>query len=115
MSAILQKMLRAREVRIVAGTNGQHTFIARRPTPIERQEKFKGDNPSRGILSLVVGWEGVTEGDLLPGGDPHPLPFDAAACAEWLSDRPDLFAAVVDGIVKAYEAYEQRLETTLGN
>lgn len=115
MSALLQKMLRAREVRITAGDAGQYTFVARRPTPIEREEKFKGENPARALLSLVIGWEGVTEGDLIPGGDPHPLPFDAAACSEWLADRPDLFAAVVDGIVKAFEAYVQRLDATLGN
>jgi hypothetical protein len=52
---------------------------------------------------------------LIPGGDPHPLPFDSAACAEWLADRPDLFAAVVDGIVKSFEAYVQKLDATMGN
>ena len=115
MSALLQKMLRAREVRIVAGSPRRYTFIARRPTPIEREEKFKGDTPARAILSLVIGWEDVTEADLIQGGDPHPLPFDQAACAEWLADRPDLFAAVVDGVVKAYEAYTKDLDDILGN
>ncbi len=115
MSALLQKMLRAREVRIVAGSPRKHTFIARRPTPIEREEKFRGDTPARGILSLVIGWEDVIESDLIPGGDPHPLPFDQDACAEWLADRPDLFAAVVDGVVKAYEAYTKDLDDILGN
>ena len=115
MSALLQKMLRAREIRIIAGSPRQHTFIVRRPTPIEREEKFKGDSPARGILSLVIGWENVTEGDLIPGGDPHPLAFDQDVCAEWLADRPDLFAAVVDGVVKAYEAYTRQLDDVLGN
>ena len=115
MSVLQQKMLRAREVRINTGPNKQHTIIARRPTPIEREEKFKSGNPSRAVLSLVVGWEGVNESDLIPGGDPLPVPFDAAACEEWLSDRPDLFADVVSGIVEAYEEYARRLDETLGN
>lgn len=115
MSALHQKLLRAREIRIQAGPSSQYIFIVRRPTPIEREEKFKAANPARGLLSLVVGWEGVTEGDLLPGGDPHPLPFDADACAEWLADRPDLFSAVVSAVVQAYEDYTRRLDDVLGN
>lgn len=112
MSQLLQKMLRAREVRIPAD---KYTFIARRPTPLEREEKFKDANPARAILTLIIGWENVTEADLIPGGDPHPIAFDAAACVEWLADRPDLFAVVVEGIVSAFEAYAKQFEERLGN
>ena len=112
MSALANKLRRAREVRIPCG---HFTLIAQRPTPLEHEERIRNGNPARGILSLVIGWEDVTEADLIPGGDPHPLPFDAEACAEWLADRPDLFAAVVDGVVKAYEAYTKDLDDILGN
>lgn len=112
MSALSAKIRKARELRVEAGA---FVFTVLRPTPLEREEKIRGENAARGILSLVVGWENVTEGDLIPGGDPHPLPFDAEACAEWLSDRPDLFAEIADAVVKGFEAHVRRLDDALKN
>ncbi|MER2518572.1 MAG: hypothetical protein ABTR92_19610 [Candidatus Accumulibacter phosphatis] len=113
MSALLQKLLRARETQIPVG---EYVFTIRRPTPLEHEEKLsKGNNPARGILSFVVGWENVTSADIIPGGDPHPLAFEAAVCAEWLSDRPDLFAPIAEAIVQAYRAHILALEDSLKN
>ena len=112
MSALLAKMLKAREKRI---TIGAHTLIVRRPTPLEYEEKLRTGNVARGILDFVVGWEGVTAADLVPGGDPHPLPFDKAACAEWLSDRPDLFEPIAKAIVDGFSAHIASLEVSLKN
>ncbi len=112
MSALSEKMRKAREVRVNAG---KYVFIALRPTPLERQEKFSVGTGSKAILSFVVGWENVVESDLIPGGDPHPLKFDSDACAEWLSDRPDLFSLVVEGIITTYDAYAAKLDAELGN
>lgn len=111
MSALVEKLRRARECRAEVG---KFTFILRRPTDLE-WASVQGEGPGERILPFVVGWEGVTEGDILNGGDPHPLPFDAAACAEWLSDRPDLFTAVADAIVKAYLDHVSALEAQLKN
>ncbi len=112
MSALSARIRRSREIAIPVGG---HVFTVLRPTPIEREEGVRTLGPSRWVLSLVIGWEKVTEADMLPGGDPHPLPFDADACAEWLSDRPDLFAAVADGVVKAFTAYAEKLDASLKN
>jgi hypothetical protein len=112
MSALSEKMRKAREVRIDAD---KYVFVALRPTPLERQEKFRVGESSKAIMSFVVGWENVVESDLIPGGDPHPLKFDQDACSEWLSDRPDLFSAVVDGIITAYDEYASKLDAELGN
>ena len=49
------------------------------------------------------------------GGDPHPLAFDSEACREWLADRPDLFAAVANGVREAYSAHIEALESNRKN
>lgn len=112
MSALLARMLKSRESRVVIG---QYTFIVRRPTPLEHEEKLRKGNVARGILDFVVGWEGVTEGDLVPGGDPHPLAFDREACAEWLSDRPDLFEPIARNVVDRFGEHVASLEISLKN
>ena len=112
MSALLQKLLKAREKRV---TLGKFVFVVRRPTPLEHEEKLRKGDVARGILSFVVGWENVTEGDIVPGGDPHPLAFDAAACAEWLADRPDLFEPIARAVVDAFGAHVRELESALKN
>lgn len=112
MSALSDKLRAARTLRIPAG---KFVFLALRPTPIEYQQKLRGGDPVAGFLALLIGWENVSEGDLLAGGDPHPLPFDAAACAEWLGDRPDLFNTVVEAIITAYQDYARALEDAAKN
>lgn len=101
MSALAEKLRKARTLQVEAGG---FVFHVLRPTPLEREEKLRG-NAARGILSLVTGWENVTELAMFGGGTPHPLPFDADACAEWLADRPDLFNAVAKAVVEGIEAY----------
>lgn len=99
MSALLEKLRRAREVRVPVGG---YTFTVRRPTDVEWIELR--DRPLvRAVLPFVVGWEGVKEIDLIPGGDPHPVPFNADVCTEWLIDRIDLLPEIVEAFVKAYE------------
>ena len=59
---------------------------------------------------FVVGWEGVNELDLIPGGDPEPAAFDPAIFALWVADRPDLWGAISAGIAEAYRKHEERTE-----
>ena len=112
MSALALKLRRAREVSIPCG---HFTLIAQRPTPLEHEERIRNGNPARGILSLVTGWEGVTEADLIPNGDPHPLPFDADACAEWLADRPDLLGPIVSALLERYAQHTEALGVAAKN
>lgn len=111
MSALSEKIRKAREIRVSAGG---FTFVARRPTDLEMLA-LRGTGAPERILPFVIGWEGVKELDLIAGGDPHPLAFDADACAEWLADRPDLFGPVVDGIIGAYQAHATALEDAAKN
>lgn len=106
MSSLVEKIRRAREARVEAGG---HVFVVRRPTDLEMLAFYQAKDPAH-LLRFVVGWESVREMDLIPGGDPHPAPFDADACAEWMADRMDLFGPVTDAILRAYEAHSKALE-----
>lgn len=108
MSALVEKIRRAREMRV---ETGGFAFTVRRPTDIEMMELRGGGSIAR-LLPFVTGWDGVKEADLIAGGDPHPLPFDAAACAEWLSDRPDLLEPIVERIMDSYKAHADTLAAT---
>lgn len=102
---LVDKLRKARETRVEAGGV---MFIVRRPTDLDMME-MAGRVDARRLIPFVVGWEGVTEGHLVNGGDPHPLAFDAAACAEWLADRPDILAPLVERIIASYTEHAERL------
>lgn len=106
MSALSQRIRSARELRVEAGGR---TFIVRRPTDLDML-KLAGTNDPAQMLRFVVGWEGVTDADLIPGSAGLEVPFDADACAEWLADRPDLLGPIIDRLVDAYEQHRQALE-----
>lgn len=101
--ALIDKLRKAREFTVDAGG---YSFTLRRPTDVEWIE-IAGQSSARAVLPFVVGWDGVKEIDLIPGGDPHPLPFDSAACSDWLSDRIDILPTLLDSFVKSYEAHLQ--------
>lgn len=104
MSKLAEKMRKAREVRIEVR---EHVFVALRPTDLDMLEFRDGITP-RTLLRFVIGWEKVRELDLLPGGDPHPLDFDAEAMVEWAADDPEIFSALVNGITGAYAEHQQK-------
>lgn len=106
MSALADKIRKARESVVPVGG---FDFTIRRPTDMDMLEFNKAREPS-GLVKFVVGWDKVKELDLIPGGDGHPAPFDADACAEWLSDRADLFVPLVNAIVESFQAHKSRLE-----
>lgn len=107
MSALADKLRRAREEIVEVGG---FAFTVRRPTDIEMMElRGASGNAARRLLPFVVGWSGVREVDLIPGGDPHPLDFDADACAEWLSDRPDLLDPLAARLMERYKEHAQAL------
>lgn len=58
-------------------------------------------------IGFVVGWEGVLESDLLPGGDPEEVQFDSSLFAAWVKDRPALWQPIIDGVIDAYRRYEE--------
>ena len=108
---LADKIRKARESTVEVGG---YTFTVRRPTDLEMFE-LQGSVSAGRLLPFVVGWSGVKELDLVPGGDPHPLPFDAAACAEWLADRPDLLGPIVSALVDRYAQHTEALGVAAKN
>lgn len=106
MNALIDKLRKAREKDVEVG---EFVFTIRRPTDLEAQrlDNFKD---AGSLIPYVVNWAKVREMDVLPSGDGHPLDFDAAVCREWLSDRPDLLAPLVEAIVDGYLAHRKALK-----
>ena len=103
--SLLDRLKKAREQKVEAGGV---KFTIRRPTDLDMME-MAGRIDARRLIPFVIGWEGVTEGHLVRGGDPHPLAFDANACAEWLADRPDILAPLIEAIIASYSEHAERL------
>lgn len=108
---LADKIRKARETPVEVGG---FTFTVRRPTDIEMFE-LQGSASAGRLLPYVVGWSGVKELDLIPGGDPHPLAFSADVCAEWLADRPDLLGPLVAAIVESYSKHAEALDLAAKN
>ena len=110
MATLVEKLRKAREQQVTVGV---FTFTVRRPTDIEAMG-FNDATLLR-MIDFVVGWDGVNEIDVLPGGNPQPLKFDAAVAREWLADRPDLLLPLSDAIVNLYRAHAAALEDAKKN
>ena len=110
--SLVEKIRAAREQRVEVGG---YAFTVRRPTFAEvlamGERGFTVDDAAR----FVVGWSGVRELDLYPGGAGHAVPFEAEACAEWLADRPDLLGPIAEAAARAYREHRDRLESAAGN
>lgn len=108
MSALVEKMRRAREQRVEVGG---FTFTVRRPTDVEMLTKRArlAQQDVGALMDCVVGWSGVQQMHLIPGGDGAPVEFDAGVCAEWLSDRPDLLNPLAVAVLDAYQAHQKSL------
>lgn len=104
-NALVEKLRKARESLVEVGG---YQFTIRRPTDLEAQ-RLRLAVSSGDLIPYVVGWSKVTQADLIPGGDPHPLPFDPEVCAEWLADRIDLLGPLVEKIVESYKAHSQAI------
>lgn len=106
MSALTEKLKKARELRVEAGA---HVFLVRRPTDLEMGRIARaGDWGS--FIPQVFGWEQVSENDIIPGSNTDPLSFDADVCRDWLSDRVDLMSTIVDRINDAYLEHKRQVE-----
>lgn len=108
---LVEKIRKARETNVEIGG---FTFTVRRPTDIEamhlRAAESLGD-----LVRFVVGWQGVQEIDVVPGGAAVDLPFNAGVAAEWLADRPDLLKPLVDSVIDTYHAHVKALEGAAKN
>jgi hypothetical protein len=108
MNPLIEKIRKARQTRI---TVDGKTFIVRRPKDWEAYEISVSSNSRQMDLleRFVEGWEGVTEADLVPGGDSSPVEFDRELFAEWISDQPKLWPELIEAITKEYAAHSAKL------
>lgn len=90
---------------------GGFAFVVQRPTQAEVYAAGDRRIDISFVARHVVGWEGVKESDLIPGGDPEPVAFDQDVFAAWLADRADLWPALTEGVVNSFRAYEEAQET----
>lgn len=67
------------------------------------------------VKAHVVGWRGIKESDLLPGGGSDTPVFTAGLFAAFIEDRPDLWAPLSEAIWAAVAERERELETLRGN
>lgn len=111
MSKLAEKIRKSRESDVEVGG---YTFTVRRPTDIDMLEFRAGMTP-RSLMRFIVGWKGVKDSDLYPGGDPHPAEFDLEACAEWVADNAEIFSKLVTSILEAYAAHQKRTEEAKKN
>jgi len=103
----LERFQKSRDSQVEAG---RYRFTLRRPTQLDIIRMEGGNLSIEVACRHYVGWDKVLESDLLPGGDPEPVDFDSDLFALWIADKPDLWGAVVKGVVDAVRAHEEAAE-----
>lgn len=115
--SLVEKIRKARQSVVKVGEGGKWSITITRPTDMDVVEmQTAGRLSLQDILRrFVVGWSGVRELDLIPGGSPEPVAFDSALFLEWIADKPTLWAPLNEAILGAYRAHEADLEDAAKN
>lgn len=108
-----EKIRKAREFRLPL--DGGPTLIVRRPSDLQLLKYRNGYIPPEDLHKFVVGWEGMKDCDLFPGGGGEPAVFDQEACAEWLQDHVDHIVALAAAIQENVNARVTQLEAAEKN
>ena len=109
MSQILIDKIRKSRQRIVE--IGALKFTVRRPTDMEISDMQRSKVQQSEILRrYVVGWAGITELDIIPGGTGVAVDFDTDLFMEWVADRPKLWAPLTEAITSLYVEHAKLLE-----
>lgn len=116
MSRLAEKIRKLRQTEVEI-PHKDYKFIVSRPTDIDVQEiRMAGGLPVVKLVErYVTGWVNVREMDIIPGGDPHPIEFDKAACVEWLSDDGHTLQILVQKMMDSYAAWREQRETSEKN
>lgn len=109
MNSLIERIRKARQSRV---TVEGKTFTVRRPTDWEAYEMRKDTREMDVLEKFVEGWEGVTELDLVPGGDATPAEFSKELFAEWIQDHPDFWAPIIGAITSGYQTHAENLSDT---
>jgi hypothetical protein len=113
MSRLSEKLRKQREVKVKVG---KWTFIALRPTDVEAIEVHRaGSDFSTIAARFVIGWQGVTEDDLVGGGVKDEVAFDKETWDEWCANRSDFWTPISEAILAAYTTHREDMETAPKN
>lgn len=74
-----------------------------------------GQADTQELLRYVVGWQGVQEIHLVPGGSAVDVPWTDEVGREFLADRPDLWAPIVDAVLATYTEHVAALDDAAKN
>ena len=109
MSALANKIRKAREfTRTIEGWN----LRLRRPTDAEAA-KIIGREQADALevaTTYVIGWEAVTEADLVKSGSSDPVAFDADVWAEVVADTPALWEPISTAVIDAWVSHNDKRE-----
>lgn len=106
--SLIEKLKKSRETAVeVEGFR----FTIRRPTDQEATTLKKATYIEI-AQRFVVGWAGVKEIDLVPGGNPVETPFDADVWREWCADRPDFWQPISGAVMDAYRLHREAQDDT---
>lgn len=111
-TTLAEKIRNARALRLPVGG---HVFLALRPTDLDMVEFNNTDRHPKHLLKHVTGWQDVREMDIVPGGDPHPAPFDPEALDEWLKDRLDILSELSTKLMQAYNDHQAAKDAAVKN
>lgn len=103
---LINAIRKSRQSRVTAG---KYTFTVRRPTVQEYLGYRTPDNkifiPVEDLSKFVTDWSGVTGTDIASSADGSPVPFDADLFMAWVVDYPDIWTALINGVVQAFNSY----------
>lgn len=109
-NALVEKLRRSREFVLDAGG---HKFTLRRPTDADVVE-MPNATAIEYVRRFVIGWD-VRELDVIPGGGPEPVPFDAETWAAWVDDHAELWEPIAAALLDAYREHAAKRETAQKN
>jgi hypothetical protein len=104
--SIAARMRKNRELKV---TIGKFTFTCRRPTDVEAAAIYRNNESYAEVTrQFVIGWDNVTEDDLVGGGTQTLVPFERDAWNEWCPDHPEFWPVIANAILDAYKLHRDR-------
>ncbi len=110
MNSLIDKMRKGRES--VIEFDGFKLTI-RRPTDLDFADRPDAGTARDHMLfwtRYVVGWDGIKEMDLFPGGGGDPVPFDLESFQYWFEDQPDHWEKLIYAVRGSYTQWHERKE-----
>jgi hypothetical protein len=104
-NALIEKIRNARKSSI---TVGKFNFTITRPTDLQ-MAYLSGKSNDEILKMFVVDWN-LQEIDIVPGGSAIPVPFDSEVFLEWISDYPEAWTPIINGVMESYQRHNEARE-----